>query len=560
MTSSAPVRLSLSHPAAFDADKARELPIDQRGWYLAEIETPPLATKLGRGWEPLRATVDLTPGVKYELRAGPSRGPTSVRARFFVHPAGTLVCEPSAARLVWTQDDTVAGGTIVPAPERVAAPAPAPAAAPAPGTVTMTGPAETVSDVALSRVTADEEYLRRHGIALPPVVRVLGGRVNAIGVENFSISHRAWEEQPRTVDALGEVIETVRAERREDARCDRKAIQLRPDGTLRAGAWGNLHLESSGLRGLVGLFGDTLPGAAALLETLPADERAELVNRQIARSERTGVVRLRTREVHGRRQVFAVVGAAYAARDADALAADLIGALRQVPGGHDARGEVVYDAGSASLEAEALWHADHVVDLACGDVFKGGVVLRSSDNGGGSVQVWSEWLRNRCYNLIIVGKGAAPVARIQHRGTGGRWQHADRLARGLAEGLQVASRFAARWGYARTVQAADVLAELRGSRKIRLANGDEVTLRDAFARARTPQDTARTAYEAILDLPHLDLPARTDATVEQLLAGWRHEPGTTLADIVNGVTRVHDAAIPVATRQRFEAAAGLLLA
>ncbi len=545
MTTSAPVRLALRHPAAFDADRARQLPIEERAWYVTVPgETP---SKAGPGWLPLETAVDVPHGADLvEIRTGPDRGPWSVRAK--VLRRGDR----------WFAG--VGGGRLLVEVGSAAAPAPVPA----PGTVTMTGAAETVSEIALERVTGDAAALSAiPGMALPPVVRVLGGRVNSTGTENYSVSHKAHEELPRTIDALEEVRSIVRAEERFDLRVDRTRLALDETGALIVDG-APVRLEEAGLRGLVGLYSDTLPSATALLATLPPPERAELFNRQLRRSELRGTIRLRTRLVEGIRQAFAVVGEGYADRDADALATDMIDALRRFPGGDAARGEVVYDPANARLRATALWHADHVVDLACGDIFKAGLGLESSDNGGGSIKVWFEVLRNLCYNLIILGKGTAPLARVQHRGNAR--VNAERLRRAMAEGLRHSERFVARWVKARGVDAATALAELRGGRKVTDATGAEVDLRDLFARAaqgagRVPADeqVARVAYEQILDLDHLDLPARRDATVELLLSGWRHERGTDLAAIINGVTRVHEAAIPVETRTRFEVAAGMLL-
>lgn len=561
------IALLLSHPAPLTKEVAATLPIEERGWYLHTVDPatggPAPVTKLPiPAWEPLVAHPVLVPcGHVFRLHAGPAKGPRSVRAGVDVDDQGRARPQVTAARLrIYAADRAQslaarAAAIDVPYRSEVAGSR----VSVKPGTVTMTGAAETVSDIALARVQGDEAHLRAHGIAVPPVVRVLGGRVNATGEANFGVSHKEWSEQPLTIDALEEVRTIVRAEARADVRVERKGLSMMSDGSLLAEG-GALRLEATGLRGLVGLFGDQLPGATALLEVLPPAERAALFNRQLERSELSGPVRLRTRVVNGAPQVFAVVGEGYTPRDADALATDMIEALHRSPGGHEARGEVVYDATRATLTASALWHADHVVDLACGDVFRSGAELRGNDTGGGSIQVWSLNLRNLCYNLIILGKADGAVARVQHRG--GHGHVIPAIQRGLRTALDISTRFVERWGYARKTSAIEALAAIRGARKVTLADGTQATLAEALGRAAGKGDEAlaRAAYGAILDFDHLDLPRRTDANVELLLGGWRHERGVTLADIANGVTRVHDAAIPVDTRVRFERAAGMLLA
>jgi len=405
-------------------------------------------------------------------------------------------------------------------------------------TVETTGNDYAVSDIALRRINEEQAHWAKHGIALSPPVVTRGGRVNETGRSNFAKSHREWGENPETVVGLQAIADAVKTEQREDVLIDcRKDLRMLDDGSL---DWGDgpIAVEEPALKLLANLFGDQLPSAGPLLMVLDTERRARLVNEQLARSERDGSIKIRTRQVNGVRQGFAFVGPNYGTCDADTLAVMLTEALND-NGCTGARGEVTYNPSTTDIRVDALFHRDHVVDLAAGDVFKAGMHFRSNDAAGGSIQGRLDVWRNRCYNLIIIGKGSKPLFRVVHKGT--MRGVIRRIRNGIHVGMQALGPALEQWGQLRQVKAADAIAGVTGDNAVQ---------------------RARSAYEQLLDmkLAGADYPLRRDAMVEAMLRGWQAEPGETLADLLNGVTRIHEERYLVGAQlERLESTAGLLL-
>lgn len=599
----APVRLSLAHPAPYDADVARTLPESERSWRLISIPVrgeprEVTAEQLGRyrGWYPLPAVgVDLDPGV-YVLQTGPRNGPHSVRARFRVSERGEVVPASGCTRLVTGSWYTAAEYSPVCAaagasyramgapPSDPPAALTANAAAIAAASYRATGAppsdrptlavtpvaGDDVSATAKARTLAAEAVLTAAGVPLPPPVYEHGYRVVQMGVDNYVKSHHAWADQPTTVEGLEGVRDAVRREeRREVVLPNRGDLRMDDGGRLVLPGHGPVPCELHALRGLAGLFGDTLPQAGAMLAVLPPDERADLFNRQAQRSGRRDEIRLRVRTGPSGPAVYALVAPTYAAHDADALAGTLIDALRDLPGGVEARGEVSYDPETTRLRADAIWHADRVVDLAAGDVFKVGMRFSADDSGGGSIRGDLSASRNRCRNLLVVSVTRAASFRVVHRGDTASM--ADRVAAGVRKAGETTEHFTAQWGYLRRPGA--VVAELTGGSEdsavvarvraaLLLGAKDADRYVDAVASATTTRDAVGAVYGAIADtkLDGVDWPVRRDALVELFLRGWDAEQGVLAADVINGVTRVHEAAIPVEHKVRIERSVGFVAA
>ena len=526
--------IRITHPAAITPAIAKAALFDLRRWRIhrvggVEVELDPRRP----GWKSLDALVYLEPG-RYTLATGPKA--KGVRAPFEVLSDGTVVPGPGAGKLAARFE----------LPKAAGAPAiPAAKTAPRGGSTKMTGDGGTVSTIAAERIAADQAHLKAHGIALPPPVYTAGTRVVELGRSNFRASHQEWAGQAPVVEGLQGIIDAVRSEDRQDVAIDARGdLRMRDDGSL---AFGSevLALEEVALKGLAGLFGDTLPGAGRLLTVLDPERRARLVNEQIERSARIGEgIKLRTRMVNGTRQVFALVGPNYGSCDADKLAELFTSAIRSA-GMDTARGEVTYNPTTTDLRVNALWHADHVVDLAAGDVFKAGINFRANDAGGGSIQGRVDFWRNRCLNLIIIGKGSAPLFRVVHRGSMRKVQ--TRIRQGLKKAEGALNPFLNRWGYLRQTEVMDFK-----------------TIREAIAEAKPTNQvqTAKTALGALLDmkLAGVDWPVRRDAMVEMALRGWQAEPGLTLADMVNAITRVHEEGALLAPQlEAVETSAGALM-
>lgn len=352
-----------------------------------------------------------------------------------------------------------------------------------------------VSELAAHRVKKQEELARAAGFELPPPLFMPGTRVLPLGDDNFRTERRRVKEMPHFEHAAARVIETIASESREDLEVPLTALTMREDGKL---TWEgtSLGLGRDAFRqlGVLGGFGS---GIRYLTDHCHPELRAHNVNDQLTRAEDRSIV-LRTRQGRsGHRQVYAVVTKTYATVDADRV---LQAVAPHLDGAH---AEIAYDG--SSVRATALWMPDEVVDLAAGDVFKAGVRVETDDTGQGRLRVSGVLWRNLCLNLIIVGEGHVETLSRVHRGDPSRIL--DDLGKGIEGARAAVGDFLEAWGHARQTRT------------------DVPKLLEDWVRTRK------------LQVPGVRSAAERDAVVESLLQSWTKEPGDTVADAVNAVTR-----------------------
>ena len=388
-----------------------------------------------------------------------------------------------------------------------------------------TPPGGTVSDLAAARVERHEKMLLARGIAVPPPVYAAGTKVVQLGEENFRTSRKAWEDMPETVEGLQGVYQAVQKEQREDHAVRVRSLKMNDDGSLDFG-FGPVKVEANGLRALISRNAEIFPRAGEYLATIDPELRAWNFNRQIAQVDRDKKLKLRLRQGQEGMQLFAVTSPRYASFDADQIAVVLSTGLLDT----GMRGEVLYDPRNTNLIVNGLYHADEVVDLAAGDVFKVGVQFRSNDAGGGSIRGRGIAWRNLCLNLIIIGTGTTELLRRKHIGA------VHEVLADVESAAQEASAlfqdFAKEWN---VLRATPTSAVFEG-------------------------ESAEDVMAELAAMKELDVGIKRDVLVEILLTTWQKEPGETLADLVNAVTSAHLLEdIDSWRRERFEEAAGMLV-
>ncbi len=330
---------------------------------------------------------------------------------------------------------------------------------------------------------------------MAPPIFAPGTRVLPLGDENFKIERQRVEDMPLFADAAASVIREISGERRTDLRVELRDLRMGVDGTLLVKDQElGLELDAFQQLAVVGGFGS---GTRYLTSACSASLRAVNVNQQVDGRRRELV--LRVRETRGERSVYAVVTPTYSVVDTDHVLQEVMDDLR------DAHTELVYDG--AGVKATALFMPDQVVDLAAGDVFKVGVRIETDDTGRGRVRVTAVAFRNRCLNLLVIGEGSVETVSAVHKGD------RERILTTVKEGVQKArdavGPFLEAWGHARQVKV-DVVALLKS-----LVEEKKISARG---------------------------PKERDQVVEALLQAFEKEPGDTLADAVNAVTRAaHEA-------------------
>lgn len=350
-------------------------------------------------------------------------------------------------------------------------------------------PSGTVSPTALERIQIQETWLKEAGFALAPPIFAPGTRVLPLGDENFRLERARVERLPAFPEAAARVRAAVSAEGRVDHTLRLADLRMNDDGTLPVmGDDCALEFPAFLQLALLGGFG---MGARYLAERCTSSLRATNVNDQVAKAGDREVV-IRSRATANGRQAFAVVTPTYAAVDTHEVL-DLVG-----PALADARVEMLYDG--TGIRATALWMPDEVVDLAAGDVFKVGVRVRTDDTGRGRIRISGVAFRNRCLNLIIIDEGEVDAVNLVHRGDPERIR--GLVAKGVEKARASVASFLTAWGHARTVHT-DPMKALR-----RLVDDRKV-------------------------VP----PAKRDDALAALRRAWEAEPGDTVADVANAVTR-----------------------
>jgi hypothetical protein len=409
-------------------------------------------------------------------------------------------------------------------------------------------PAGEVSDVARERVRRHEAHAASMGLVMDPPIYAPGTRVVSLGDENFRLSRQAHEDQPLTVRGLADARDAVRAERRRSVLVRVGDLRMNSAGALYRDPRKPLPISLAGQGRLLSLLQgryDLFPGAGRFMAVLDPEERARAFNSQMDKltgsaQEEELKLRLRWQTTRGveHAAIFAATSPTYREVDADILADYVQDAIAAKFDTVEApRGAVVYDPARGTLRADALFHADHIVDVAAGDVFKGGIQFRTSDVGGGSIRGDLVLWRNLCLNLIIIDRKQASVMRLTHRGDNLRQRVAQGVWAAVDKAEQLVLGFAADWGIMRRAplsrvtlwgesfqDAEEVLRYGLGEGKIKAPQGGRLSTEDVL-KALAAEDRRDSLADAINALTR----AAHEAPLEQSSReAWERYAGSVL--------------------------------
>jgi hypothetical protein len=397
-----------------------------------------------------------------------------------------------------------------------------------------------VSAVARTRVEGQQAHLAERGFTKAKGAGekgitawrglAIGTRVNTIGDENFAASRVSFEEKPTALAALEKLATTIEAEGRmhvEHVRLGSLTCRAE-DGAIAAknGEWHVFQPTTRALSHLGNVLAPSDTTLARYLPNAPVSIRREIVSTYTAlhrASEKTAAKEITLglrRNVPGKTpagittlpvrdgspdavECYRIASDRYVPYEAHTAARDIIAGCADELAG--SRAEVVYDGDCARL---TFWfHADHVVDLAAGDVFKAGIILNLDDVRGGSIKVRSSVIRNKCLNLIILGKQTKTNLVQRHVGKGVT-EIAANVKAGIAQAASDLSYFVKGWHAARQDRIVDAFS------------GDP-----------------RKVFEGLVGAGLTKLGGSMESQVDRLMTAWQAEPGYTRADVVNAVTR-----------------------
>lgn len=457
--------------------------------------------------------------------------------------------------------------------------------------VNTTQDGNTTSAVSLERqartTRAVEDLLAKFGTSWVPEKTVVpqGTRITEDGDGRFIESRIEHESRPWLHEAAEAVAVQVQKENRldvpvllrdlrmlndgrivrvvENGKSTYEVARLVPDGDglpmIEKGkvlAGGAIPLERQAWPQLVSFLTDTLGYSAKYLgEKVSPAERALQFNTAVVRwaksefedrqrwqvegkngkdpSDFDKIINIRTRNGTGPRGAYAFVSEGYAGYNADRICMDIANATRDM----GVKGSVIYNPNTTLIKAHGGWHAQHVVDFGAGDVFRVGFQIESGDarNSGGNGFLVIE--RNKCRNFIILSTERIKSFSIRHVGK----DFAIKLQSGIAELTKQAEQlleiFAEDWGIAAKKEYAEVI--------------------DVESATHSEDPLTETMHQ-VVSMTGLDREVNRDVAVEALLRGYALEPGPTVSDLVNAVTRAHQL-VPVELVPAFERAGGRLL-
>lgn len=387
-----------------------------------------------------------------------------------------------------------------------------------------------VSKEGAERAKADELAAIEAGFSVAPPIYEIGSLVNQWGVDNFRASRSEFEAMPTTTEACEKLVAQVHAEDRRDVTVALSNLRMLDNGRLTRGKGNGLPITE---RALSGLGAHVTPGGAGYLRKCPPELRATNVNhwcetramkedgratnalvRQWEENGRQGpqpapvmvprevCLRTRMNGTTSERENFAIVSPGYSAHDIDKIAEQVMHS-EAIPA--DARADIVYDGYKARIDV--LFHSNVQPEkVVAGEIFKAGIMLKTADDGSGSIQIAAQVWRNLCLNLIIIDHAKEMVMRRSHRGNG----LPEAVEAGIADAMQKVAVFADKWSEAtlenvlEKYDCQDIEAVFRG-----------------------------LVFNKVVTAPGCN----AKAMFERLMRAWQMEPGYSKTAVVNAVTR-----------------------
>ena len=387
---------------------------------------------------------------------------------------------------------------------------------PAPVIVAAPAPAPVVVEDAATRIGRHAEILKNAGFALPDPFFAPGTPLIQVGKDKFAAKRAEWEARLPVEEIFPLVAAKIAAEKRRDIVCDLKTLRMDEKGHMfREGAGKPpLPIEAAAFDKLIVGAAIVLPSARALLHTVDPDVRAEIWNKQIAKLPVDRPIKIGVRfSAAGTPQIYRAVSPGYG----DNLPANVaLTDAAALLSGQGMRGQITYDPATTRIAWDACWHAPVSIDPKVGDIFRAGLRGTSHDAGGGRFRFLTLIERILCVNLTTAEAYGGVVSRV-HRGDMGDTRAEVQAM--VARTPEIFAQFAADWQITREAEIAKV--EISGVRY--------KCVEDALA--------------GLVEREKISADVAKDTLLEVLLTGWKHEPGNSLADMINAITRSHTSSL-----------------
>ena len=201
------------------------------------------------------------------------------------------------------------------------------------------------------------------------------------------------------------------------------------------------------------------------------------------------------------RECYALVTEKFQPHDADLVAHEV---ARAMPA--DCKGQIKYMGDGGRFEIEAVLARPFDVG---GDIHRVIIGVRSSDDGTMSQQIWFKAWRLKCLNGMFIADKKL-LRRVWHKGNAGKLQ--QQFADGLVMARNAIESFSAHWKRAQQERFVDA------------QTGANLTGPEALIRLIGHGDVA-VPYIRPVDL------------MGRFQTAWETEPGDSIADVLNAITR-----------------------
>lgn len=382
----------------------------------------------------------------------------------------------------------------------------------------------------MKRVQEDETIAVKNGFKLQNTLYAMGTPLNSSGVVNLRKSREEYENLSSSQEEAQKIIGIVKEEERSDDKVLLSSYRMNKEGDLFLS-----NLDSSGYVNYIPTVtslnqlikrsrsSEAISSAANFVSDVdsPLHLRSSVCNYYLETAgNATSVFRSRKYKEH-QRELFAAVSERFSTEcDVDELCR-IVGEQEYM-----AKAMSFYDGNR--FRFDIIYHTDiKPEDGVCGEIFKAGVTIRSSDNGLSGIRISPFVIRNLCLNLIILDRAE-------------QYNYMTHLRKNLKESVLEAIQ-----GSLRKVQTF--------KNKWSMAN-KRVELDD------TKEETVKTYFESLIKKGVLKNVGPSKELVVNLYNSWTKEPGDKLSSIVNAVTRTaHENVTSIWKTTSLEEQAGNLL-
>ena len=364
-----------------------------------------------------------------------------------------------------------------------------------------------VNDLAFQRISEDTEALKKIGFAPPSLYYDLGSQVKA-SKTGFMRQRTEWEAQPKAGPALDKFKKLVKEQKMREVIVNPGEIAMHPDGSVQL-ATGRYFPTTGVFNDLVGHISGDEKYAGPNLQSQPPEFRSMNFNRMAYQFETNPdrkKFKVGLREGASGTEIFRASSMTYRAFTPDRIASVISKYLKKAGLEDQARVMVRYDGELTKIDVTFFNNHD-ISESGCGDVFKFGLRLKTSEVKSSSLVVDLVAFINQCLNYICIATPTKLVGKARHSG---HTNMEAKLEAMIEAALSQATPILERW--------------------------DVVSKDDLESRLKTtgPEET----FKVLVNRGYGRVPGVKDEhMVQALVTAWEFNPGKTRAHYINGLTR-----------------------